>query len=293
MRADATAEAVAALRDGRAFADLSAWPKALVRGSDAATWLGDLVTAELAGMAPGRSRPSLLLGPTGRIRAAFTVAATPHGHLVVQGPGQPLPVGDLLAPYVLSSDVRIEDVTSSVALVAFPGGRPADGYGEFAFEPSCLGPGTDVGGPDREELRRAAAGAVEAGPDALEAWRIQEGVARFGVDLGPDSLPHEADFGTTIAYDKGCFLGQESVARVRNLGHPPFVILAVRATGPVTAGEAVRAGPDDAGVVTSSAPGRDGGTAAIVRVRWAARREALRTDGGTALETVGPASGTP
>ena len=286
------AGAVAALREGRAFADLSEWRKISVRGADAASWLNDLVTAELSGLVPWRSRPSLLLGPTGRIRAAFTVVATDDGFLLIQDPRQAAALEELLAPYVLSSDVRIEDVTGRTSLVAMPGRDVPAGPGGPAWAPSCLGPGVDLAGPDRHDLIRGAAGAIEAGPEALEAWRIQDGVARFGVDLGTDSLPHEAEFGAAIAYHKGCFMGQEAVAKVRNLGHPPFVVLAAAAPEAVAAGEPILAARDEVGTVTSAAPEADGGSAVIVRVRWAAREGPLGTAGGSPLEIEGPAAGT-
>jgi len=81
------------------------------------------------------------------------------------------------------------------------------------------------------------------------------------------------------------------VARVRNLGHPPFVVLAARAEGPVTPGEAVLADTAEAGTVTSATGLGGGQSATIVRLRWAARDASLRTEGGIALEPVGLASG--
>ncbi len=85
-------------------------------------------------------------------------------------------------------------------------------------------------------------GSVPVGPEALEAWRIRHGLARFPVDLDADSLPAEAglDVEPVIDRTKGCYLGQESVARVRNLGHPPRVVLGVRAETPLRPGAPVR-----------------------------------------------------
>jgi folate-binding protein YgfZ len=277
-------EAVEALEAGRAFVDLSPWRKIVVSGSDAEAWLNDLLSADLAGLDRGSTRRSLLLSPTGRIRADVTVAATTYGIVVIQDPVQPHAIDRLLEPYVLSSDVVIEDHTADLGLLAFAGPALASLEGE-RLRPSALGPGEDVLLPSQAvaDTRRAASDLVEASPDAAEAWRIRHGAARFGVDLREDSLPHEAGLEEAIGYHKGCFLGQEAVARVRNLGHPPFVIVAVTADGSVQAGDPVRDGTSDAGVVTSSAPLADGRTAAIVRVRWAARDATLRTPAGTIL----------
>ena len=269
------ADQLDALRSGLAFADLSGWRKVLVSGPEARTWLNDLLSADLSDLPEGATRRSLLLSPTGRIRADVTVAAAGRGPVLFQDPIQPAAVDKLLGPYVLSSDVDLVDVTAEV------------------LRPSCLGQGYDflVAADRGPEIRGALGGLIEAGPDALEAWRIERGVARFAVDLGEDSLPHEAGLDHAVAYQKGCFLGQEAVARVRNLGHPPFVVLAAGSDGPVSAGESITADGRAVGSVTSATEVDGGRAAAIIRVRWAARAATLLTEAGSALRPVGPASG--
>ena len=74
------------------------------------------------------------------------------------------------------------------------------------------------------------------GGDAAEAWRIIHGIARMGPDFGQRSLPAEAGLEATIDTTKGCFLGQESVARIANLGHPPRVLRHVRVRGGIRSG---------------------------------------------------------
>jgi folate-binding protein YgfZ len=106
------------------------------------------------------------------------------------------------------------------------------------------------------------------------------------VDLTTDSLPHEAPLDEAIAFDKGCYLGQEAVAKVRNLGHPPYVLLPVRIDGPAAPGDEVHADGDRAGTVTSAAPEEDG-TAAIIRIRWASRDRSLATASGAAISAAG------
>ncbi|HEX2031561.1 MAG TPA: hypothetical protein VHL78_09190 [Actinomycetota bacterium] len=281
------ADQLVALREGRAFVDLSAWRKLAVAGADAGRWLNDLVSAELAGLGTGGAARSLLLSPTGRVRAEFTVVRLEDRWLLVQDPVQPAAAGDLLEPYVLSSDVTIEDRTDALSILALPGTAagppPAPEAGARVYRPSALGDGADVVGGGEAELRAAAGDRIEASAEAVDAWRIERGVARFGVDLGEDALPHETPLEGAVSYGKGCFLGQEAVARVRNLGHPPFVVRAVRAEGRPSAGEEVLAGGEPVGRVTSAASLPEGGTAALVRVRWAARDAGLRTASGTPL----------
>jgi folate-binding protein YgfZ len=288
---NAANDAVAALEQGRAGVDLSSWWKLGVEGADGEGWLNDLLSAELAGMAPGQARGSLLLTPTGRIRAAVTVTRYGDGYLLLQDPTQPAPIEKLLGPYVLSSDVALRDRTDDLGLFAFPSpdsGRALSTFdGASDYSPSVLGPGADVITPAGSVSPREIAEPVTL--DDVETWRVLRGVARFGVDLTTDSLPHEAATGDLIAYGKGCFLGQEAVARVRNLGHPPFVLLAADAAGSVAAGETILAEEREAGAVTSATSAASG-TALIARVRWALKDAPLRTVAGIELVPRGLAS---
>ena len=278
----------------RAFADLSAWTKGLVEGEEARSWLGDLVTADVAGLEPGRAARSLLLSPTGRIRADFTVARLDRAILLMQAPDQPHPIDRLLAPYVLGSDVALLDRTETLGVVGFPGEAPPPDAPGHRSTPSAVGTGVDLiadGSPDEALEAARAVGMEELDPAALERWRIERGAARFPVDLTEASLPHEAALDHAIDHEKGCYLGQEAVAKVRNLGHPPRVVLAARSGVPVAAGAPVLAGGREVGSVTSVAT-LDGGAALILWVRWDARDEELATPGGP-LEIRGPASGRP
>jgi folate-binding Fe-S cluster repair protein YgfZ len=108
------------LSGGEAFADLSLWRKTFVSGGDAFLWLNDLVSADISGLEAGRARRSLLLSPTGRVRAEFTAAVTGDGILLIQDPEHEV-IGELLARYVLSSDVDLQDRTEELALFGFPG----------------------------------------------------------------------------------------------------------------------------------------------------------------------------
>jgi tRNA-modifying protein YgfZ len=271
-------DGLTALRRGRAVVDLSTWRKVLVRGADAAAWLNDLLTAELEGIRSGEGRRSLLLSPTGRIRADLTVTPHDDGLLLLQDPIQASPIDGALTPYVLSSDVSLEDVSDRLGLLALPDGAAPEG--SWAFRPSPLGTGRGLLFP--RDVPPKVSGLEPADPQDLEAFRIERGVPRFGVDLAEDSLPHEAPLDEAIAHGKGCFLGQEAVAKVRNLGHPPFVVLSLDAPTEVSAGDRLMAGDREVGRITS-ATRSDGGAAALGRVRWTARDAELSTGEGTAL----------
>jgi len=274
-----------ALENGNAFAQLPGWRVIAVRGTDAAAWLHDLITADVEGLSAGRSRRSLLLTPTGRIRADLHVARLDGSFLLLQEGGQPEAVDAILAPYVLSSDVELEDRTERSVVVAGLGGEATeDGDGGLVLAPSVLGRGHDIivspGEPaDRLRERLRERGVVEVTSQDLERWRIRRGTVRMGSDFGPDALPAEAGLEGAIDFTKGCFLGQESVAKVRNLGHPPWVLRLVRSQAPIVRGAPILADGGAVGEVTSAAE-VDGGTDAIIRVRWDAASEALSTETG-------------
>lgn len=277
---------LAALEDGRAYVEHTDVTLTVASGADARGWLHDLVTADVASLERFRARPSLLLSPTGRIRATFHVLGLEGDFLLAQAADQPASIGELLAPYILSSDVTLGP--SSLRVFSVPAARAALPGMSEGWRPAIQGDGIDIlvdGATDnlRETRERLAnAGLVPARPDAVETLRIRRGIPRFPVDLDENSLPAEADIEQTIDFTKGCFLGQESVAKVRNLGHPPRVVLALRSKQRTSAGEPVLALGEEVGVVTSTTPVPEG-SALLARVRWSAAGSDLRTVAGTVL----------
>jgi tRNA-modifying protein YgfZ len=279
---------LAALQEERAFLDRSAWRKVRVTGGDAVTWLGDLLSADIAGLEPGRGCRSLLLTPTGRIRADVQVARRDDDLFLLQAPEQPEHIGLALSTYVLSADVSLEDRTNDLALFTVPGLAASLVGIHGATQPSSVGPGIDVlvdaGKPAWRFVEACiAAGLEKDRGEAYEVWRVRRGIARMGRDFDERSLPAEAGLEATIDSEKGCFLGQEAVARVRNLGHPPRLLRHLHGPGPIAAGEAVFAGPNAVGEITSAAPDGEGSTV-IARVRWDAATEPLTVSGGRSLE---------
>jgi len=270
-----------ALEREHAFAELRGWRLLGVRGADAGAWLHDLVTADVRTLEPGAARRSLVLSPTGRVRADLHVAFQDDGFLLLQDPIQPEPVEAILAPYVLSSDVELIDVSRRLTAFAVLGGHAAED-GATVWSPSPLGVGAgvvvDAGEPARRLRAALAADLIEALPEALERWRIRRGIPRMGADFATDALPAEAGLEGAIDFTKGCFLGQESVAKVRNLGHPLRAILSVRSGTRLAVGMPVRSGDVTVGEVTSVA--EDDASLGIVRVRWGAAGGALVTPAG-------------
>jgi tRNA-modifying protein YgfZ len=290
---DPSAEQLA-IESGRAFARPQGIRIVRVTGSDAAAWLHDLVTTDVTSLKPGQARRSLLLTPTGRIRADFMVGCDrdPGGsYLLLQRDDQPSAVHDLLAIYVLSADVVLTEVSAGSEVWTLIRGA-ADRSGELGVDPSLLGPGRDVvtarGGDQPPWAGGTTPDLTEVGDRALERWRILRGDPRMGVDFEEGALPAAVGLHETIDTAKGCFLGQESVAKIRNLGHPPSLLLLRRTAGAVAPAMPVLAAGEEVGIVTSAALDSGGETVAIIRVAWSSRDAPLTSAEGATFLAVPP-----
>jgi folate-binding protein YgfZ len=275
------AAVVELLASGKALADLTSWRKIAVSGTDGFDWLNDLISADISGLAPGEARRSLLLSRTGAIQAEFTVAVPGGSLLLIQDPSQ-LSVQELLDRYVLSSDVELEDRTGQLALFSYPGRTSEQDAPGAAFSvPSALGAGVDLVAlaEDREPiLSRLSTAHPVASPEDVEAWRIGEGIPRLGVDVIDGDLPQEAGLMDEVSLHKGCYLGQEAVAKLQNLGRPRRLVVAFESDGDVAPGDRLLWDGEDAGQVTSAA-----GLRGLARVRWASREGPWITTGGTGV----------
>jgi len=274
---------VHALDSDRAFVELTGWRMVSARGADAVSWLNDLVTARVDDIEASEVRRALLLDRTGHVRADVHVTTIEGGLVLIQDPVQPARIEDLLAPYVLSSDVTLEDRSEHLALFAVTDGQIAPVEGLRHSRPAERMAYALVDAQDRDRARHALAVLGEASVEAGDVWRIRRGIPRFGVDLGMTSLPAESPhFESVVDRSKGCFLGQESVARVANLGHTPKEVVAFRAAGAVRIGVPVLAEGREAGTVTSMAP-EAGGTSVIARIDREAGHRSLQTSDGVDL----------
>jgi tRNA-modifying protein YgfZ len=270
------------------YGDCSDWRKIGVTGGDALAWLNDIVSADLSTLGANEGRRSLLLGPSGKVRASFQAVRLDDGSaLLIQDPAEPHPIDGLLAPYVLSADVDIEDWTQALALLMFPEARgPVPVPAGMWIKGSALGDeGFDllVAVEERAAVVGALHDAIRAATDQeVEAYRVERGIPKVGVDVGEDDLPQEAGLDHAVAFDKGCYLGQEAVARVRNLGHPRRVLVRLQTDAHLAPGDQVLADGERAGRITSAVR-VDGMTVALARVGWAARNSSLHTPEGTEL----------
>ena len=236
-----------ALESGRGIVDLGHRDVLSVSGPDRLRWLHDLTTAHLADLPPGESRIALILSPHGHVEQEL--------HLVDDGtltwisvePG----TGEALRSYLDSMRFlpRVEVTPQPDLAVVWEPVRAPDeaGLPSWLVPAEFAGAGTtpagaDAGGgaekyvptrpaalvgrevfvPRDTVAERIAAAGSPAGTWALEALRTAAAVPRLGFETDHRTLPHEVGWiGPGVHLAKGCYRGQEAVARVHNLGRPP------------------------------------------------------------------------
>jgi len=195
-----------------------------VTGPDAAKLLQGLVTNDLDVLERQRAIHAALLTPQGKILFDFHVVRWGEGYLLETGAGGVADLVKRLGFYKLRAKAEIADVTADYALAASWAGDLPDVPGVVSYPDSraeglgerVLVPVTDL---ETARARWREAGAVESSLDVYHAHRLELGVPEAGRDyaLG-DAFPHEAGFDRFhgVDFDKGCFVGQEVVARMQH-----------------------------------------------------------------------------
>lgn len=194
-----------ALSAGDGFVDLSHRGVLRVEGPDRLTWLHSLTTQQFEGLAPGAPTQALVLSPQGHVEHAMYGVDDGTAFTAHVEPGRAAALVAWLASMRFMMRVEVSELTDEFAVCW----RPSGG-GTF-----------DVIPRGRLEEYSAAAGPA-AGLWAYEALRIERGEPRFGVDTDHRTIPNEVGWiPSAVHLDKGCYRGQETVARVHTLGRPP------------------------------------------------------------------------
>ncbi|WP_066933895.1 CAF17-like 4Fe-4S cluster assembly/insertion protein YgfZ [Microtetraspora fusca] len=211
-----------ALANGEALVDRSHREVIRVSGPDRLSWLNSLSSQKLDDLAPGTPTQTLFLDPQGRVEHHLVLVDDGEAVWAHVEPGTAADLVAFLEKMRFMLRVEVADVTSEYAVVsvAAPGGA--------VHVPDGLPEGSVVIGGDLLIPRVRLATAVEdlglrpAGLWAYEALRIEAHEPRLGFDTDHKTIPHEVGWiGAALHLSKGCYRGQETVARVHNLGHPP------------------------------------------------------------------------
>lgn len=211
-----------ALEAGKAWADLSHLSVIEVSGEDRLKWLHDLTTQFLSDLGVGIWKSAMILDPQGHIEYQFNLVDDGSTTFLVLDPGY----SDALITYLTKMKfmlrVDVRDVTSEYAVLRAPGDT------------------TDIGGPfaliPRNDIEAMSATfnavATQVGTWALDAERVAAGRPRIGFETDYKSIPNEIGvLNGAVHMNKGCYRGQETVAKIFNLGNPPRRIVMLHLDG--------------------------------------------------------------
>jgi folate-binding protein YgfZ len=232
--------------------DLTHWRVLRIRGRDRTRFLNAMLTTEVGSLEPNRGAYSMRTTVKGKILVECFVFARAEEHLAILSQGDCAPaIGDL-QKHIIADDVSIEDVSASFGVLAVegpqfkemrkrlfePGPFPAspldaverdfEHFKIFVMQNSVTGEaGFHLMAPAEEILRLRtylvqAARASDGLPVGYAAWnirRLENGLPWYGLDFSGDNFPQEARLSHAVSYTKGCFRGQETLARLEHRGH--------------------------------------------------------------------------
>lgn len=238
-----------------------------VEGPDAGSFLQGLLSNDVAGLSAGDSCPSLLLDAKGHVRADMRVRHDGGGaYTVMVAPALADEVAAALHRYHFSEDLEILGPEAVELLTVGGGVAVPEGLAQFSV-PGAL-PGTQDVVVDDAAAALAALGVEEAPRDALELARIAAGVPLVGVDTGPATLVQEAGLeASAVSFSKGCYLGQETVARIAFRGRVNRTLRGIALGAPASAGASLTHGGREVGRLTSTGVAPDLGPIGLAIVR--------------------------
>lgn len=244
----------AALTQTAGVADLSSRGRICLTGADRVRFLNGQVSNDVKALAPGQGCYAALVTAKGRMESDLNIYALADELLLDFEPGFSDRVSQRLNGFIIADDVQVVEVSTLYSLLSLQGPKtgeilaqlglasalpeqpfqfvrveqPAWGESYCVYQPRYLKPGYDFFVPAdcalvvAQQLWSAtqAVGGRGVGWSALEAARIEAGIPRYGVDIDETNLVPETGLeARAISYSKGCYIGQEVIARIRTYGH--------------------------------------------------------------------------
>src|SRR5450432_1339028 len=266
------------LANGTGFVDLSHRAVVRIGGADRLSWLHNLTTQRLDKLAAGGSAEALVLSPQGHVEHHLQLVDDGEAVWVYVEPGAATALVEFLTSMRFMLRVDVEDVSAAWAVVWEPRLDAHDSLVTRVDGQLDAVSGRQVFVP-RADLLAFATSSDRTGPPAgvlaLEALRVAAGRPRLHIDTDHRTIPHEMGWiGSAVVLDKGCYRGQETVARVANLGRPPRRLVRLHLDGsareklPVPGSDV---GTDDGviGRLTTSAYHYELGPIALAVVKYA------------------------
>ena len=201
-----------ALEAGTAWADLSHHNIIAVSGADRLKWLHDLTTQFVSDLQPGVWMPNMILDAKGHIEFQFNLVDDGTTTFLVLDPGYSEQLIEYLTKMKFMLRVEVKDASDEYAVLRAPGAPTAIG-GPFALVP-CN---------EVEDMKKTFGGvATQVGTWAMDAERVAAHRPRVGFETDHKSIPNEIGvLNGAVHMKKGCYRGQETVAKIYNLGNPP------------------------------------------------------------------------
>ena len=277
------------LSEGLAVVDLSHRGVLTVTGPDRLSWLHSITSQQLADLPPRTSREALVLSPKGHVEHVLHLVDDGETVWITTEPGDARPLAAWLDSMRFMLRVEVSDVSGSWAVLGEPSGeesRPGEPLAWRDPWPDLVGDTAAYGPVDhpahgrrwREVLvpRDALADAVGdrdlAGTWAAEALRVAAWRPRLGFETDHRTIAHEVDWlRTAVHLHKGCYRGQETIARVHNLGRPPRRLVFLQLDGSGHAlperGAVLTLGERQVGFLTSVARHYEDGPVALALVK--------------------------
>jgi folate-binding protein YgfZ len=284
------------LTDAAGLLDRSERAKFVVRGGEAADFLQGQVSNDVEALAPGTGCYATILNHKGKLRTDLRIL---RGKGVGARPAEPgasagqdffwldteavghAVLRHMLVTYTLGRDVQWEDLTEDHAILSLigPGAdalapqAPPEEEHSFTDSGAGLWVRTDLGldvlcGRSRADELRDELGVEEVSEEAAECLRIESGRPRLGIDMDAETMPQEAGLNErAVDFEKGCYVGQETVARLHWRGKPNRHLRGLRLSEPVERRTDILLGDKVVGRVSSTCVSPRFGPIALALVR--------------------------
>ena len=229
-----------ALEAGTAWADLSHHNIVAVSGADRLKWLHDLTTQFVSDLQPGVWMPNMILDARGHIEYQFNLVDDGTTTFLVLDPGYSEQLIEYLTKMKFMLRVEVSDASSQYAVLRAPG-VPTPIGGPFALVPR----------DELESMKKTFGGvATQVGTWAMDAERVAAHRPRIGFETDHKSIPNEIGvLNGAVHMKKGCYRGQETVAKIYNLGNPPRRLVLLHLDGSDVGFPAVGTKIENEGVV--------------------------------------------
>lgn len=276
-----------ALRNACGVYDLGFRGRISLTGSDRARWMNGMVTNNIRDLASGRGGYTFLLNPQGRILGDMLVYNEGEMLTVETDRSQIEKIIATFNHFIVMDDVEVKNISESWTALGLAGPRSRavlDGAGIEVpdLEPlethmarcncdcgclNCTVVRGEAASPESYEVWLApkdvhatwrallAAGATPVGSAALEMRRIVAGIPLYGMDIRERDLPQETEQMRALNFNKGCYVGQEIVERIRSRGnvHRKFTGFRIEGPAAIAAGDKISSGDKEVGEITSVA----------------------------------------